>query len=164
MDLVTPGLGLFFWQTVTFLIVLFCLSKFAWKPIMGSLKEREQTIESALLAAEKAKQDIALLQAQNENLLKEARMERDKILKDAYAAASSVVEEAKDKARIEGDRLIEGARTAIVMEKNAALAEVKNYAATLSIDIAEKLLRKELSSDLAQKQLVSEYIKEANLN
>ena len=164
MDLVTPGLGLFFWQTVTFLIVLFCLSKFAWKPIMGSLKERENTIESALKAAEKAKSDIALLQAQNENLLKEARIERDKILKDAHAAAATMIVEAKEAARKEGDRMIEGARGAIIVEKNAALAEVKNYAATLSVDIAEKLLRKELSTDLAQKQLVSEYIKEANLN
>ena len=164
MDLVTPGLGLFFWQTITFLILLFVLGKFAWKPIAGALKDRELSIEQALLAAEKAKQDIAQLQSENEALLKQARAERDKILKEAQTAAATIVNDAKEKATAEGNRLIESAKAAIAGEKQAALAEVKNYAATLSIEIAEKILRKELSSETAQKELVKEYIKEANLN
>jgi len=164
MDLVTPALGLFFWQTVTFFILLYCLAKFAWKPITNSLKEREHTISSALLSAEKDKRDIANLQAENENLLKVARAERDKIIKEANLAAVNLVNDAKEKATAESNRIIEGARVAITTEKQAALAEVKNYAATLSVEIAEKLLRKELSSETAQKELVREYIKEANLN
>ena len=164
MDLVTPGLGLIFWQTITFLIVFFCLAKFAWKPILTALKERETTIESALSAAERAKADIADLQAQNENLLKEARAERDRILKEAHLASNSLLNEAKERATEEGNRLIENARSAIASEKQAALAEVKNFAANLSVEIAEKLLRRELSSENAQKELVNEYIKEANLN
>ncbi len=164
MDLVTPGLGLIFWQTVTFLIVFFLLAKFAWKPIMASLKEREDTIEHALGAAQKAKDDMVKLMAANESAAQEARIERDKILKDAQAAATFMINEAKTKAMEEGTRLIESARAAINNEKQAALTEVKNQAANLSVQIAEKLLKRELSSDAAQKELVSEYIKEANLN
>jgi F-type H+-transporting ATPase subunit b len=164
MDLVTPGLGLIFWQTITFLIVFFLLAKFAWKPIMTSLKEREDSIEQALGAAQRAKDEMVKLQAANENALQEARLERDKILKEAQAAAAMMLNEAKDKATEEGTRLIESARMAINHEKQAALTEVKNQAANLSLQIAEKLLKRELSSETAQKELVSEYIKEANLN
>jgi F-type H+-transporting ATPase subunit b len=164
MDLITPGLGLIFWQTVTFLIVLFLLAKFAWKPIMSSLKEREDSIEQALSAAERAKEEMIKLKAANENLLQEARIERDRIIKEAYAASTAMVNEAKDKATAEGTRLIENARAAIQTEKQSAIAEVRNQAATLSLQIAEKLLKRELSSDASQKELVSEYIKESNLN
>lgn len=164
MDLVTPGLGLIFWQTITFLIVFFLLAKFAWKPIMASLKEREDTIDQALSAAKTAKEEMLKLQAANENALQEARLERDKILKEAASAAAFMINEAKDKAVEEGARLIEAAREAINNEKQAALTEVKNQAANLSVQIAEKLLRKELSTETAQRELVSEYIKEANLN
>src|SRR4051812_21371790 len=107
MDLVTPGLGLIFWQTLTFLIVFFLLAKFAWKPIMASLKEREDSIEEALGAAQKAKEEMVKLQAANENLLLEARNERDKILKEAAAAGTLMINEAKDKATLEGTRMIE---------------------------------------------------------
>lgn len=164
MELVTPDLGLLFWQAVTFLIVLGLLAKFAWKPIMNSLREREETIQEALSAAARAKEDMQKLQAANENLLQEARLERDKILREAQASASAIVNEAKDKAVVEGQRLIETARQTINTEKQAALTEVKNQAASLSIQIAEKLLKKELSGEAAQKELVREYIKEANLN
>lgn len=164
MDLVTPGLGLIFWQTVTFLIVLFLLAKFAWKPIMTSLKEREDSIEQALGAAQRAKDEMVKLQAANENLLQEARIERDKILKEANATSAFIINEAKEKASSEGTRMIEHARIAITNEKQAALTEVRNHAANLSIQIAEKLLKRELSSETAQQELVSEYIKESNLN
>jgi len=164
MNLVTPEIGLLFWQTLTFLIVLFILAKFAWKPILTSLKERENSIDEALSAAKKAKEEMQKLHSDNEKLLAEARLERDRILRDAQAAANNMIAEAKDKASAEGTRMIENARVAIVNEKQAALTEVKNLAANLSLDIAEKILKRELKDEAAQKDLVNEFIKEANLN
>lgn len=164
MDLVTPGLGLIFWQTVLFLIILFLLGKFAWKPILSALGEREKSIEDALESAKKAKQEMENLKAENESLLQEARLERDKILKDAQSAASNIVEEAKGKASEESTRMIENAKAAISNEKQAALTEVRNLAATLSIEIAEKLIKKELENKKAQEALVDSYIKEVNLS
>ncbi|HEY4651039.1 MAG TPA: F0F1 ATP synthase subunit B [Pontibacter sp.] len=164
MDLVTPNFGLIFWQLVTFLIVLFLLTKFAWKPIMSALRERETSIEHALSAAEKAKLEMQGLKAENERLLAEARMERDKILKEATEAGNNLVESAKNKANEEGARMIAQAREAIENEKRAALAEVKNLAAALSVDIAERILRKELSDPQAQQALAQDYIREVTLN
>lgn len=164
MELVTPGIGLIFWQLVTFIIVLFLLSKFAWKPIMNALRERETSIENALSAAEKAKLEMQGLKAENEKLLAEARMERDKILKEASDAANALVETAKQKANEEGSRMIAQARESIENEKRAAITEVKNMAAALSVDIAERILRKELSNPQAQQELAKEYINEVTLN
>jgi F-type H+-transporting ATPase subunit b len=164
MDLVTPNLGLFFWQLITFLLVLFLLSKFAWKPIMAALREREMSIENALSAAEKAKLEIQGLKAENEKLLAEARLERDKILKDASEAASTIVETAKLKANEEGSRMIDQAREAINNEKHAAITEVKNMAASLSIEIAEQILKRELANPQAQQALAQDYIREVTLN
>ncbi|ABG57473.1 F0F1 ATP synthase subunit B [Cytophaga hutchinsonii] len=164
LSLITPDFGLFFWQTVIFLVTLYLLSKFAWGPIMSAMKEREDSITDALSAADKARADIEKLQATNEALLAEARIERDKILADAHKAATTMMEDAKVKASTEGNRLMEAARVSIQTEKNAALHEVKNYAATLAVEIAEKILRKELNNAEEQKKLVSEYIKEVNLN
>ena len=107
MDLVTPGIGLIFWQAVTFLVVLFLLSKFAWKPIMASLRERESSIEDALSQAEKAKLEMQALKADNEKLVAQARLERDKILKEAQEAGLQLIEQAKTKATVEGNRQIE---------------------------------------------------------
>lgn len=164
MQLVTPGIGLIFWQLVTFLIVLFLLAKFAWKPIMKALHEREASIEDALSAAERAKLEIQSLKADNEKLLAEARLERDKILKEASDAGNALVESAKQKANEEGARMIAQAREAIENEKRAAITEVKNMAATLSLDIAERILRKELSNPDAQQALAEDYIREVTLN
>lgn len=164
MDLVSPGFGLIVWQTVAFLVVLFLLSKFAWKPIMQALHERESSIESALSAAEKAKMEMQTLKADNERLLAEARMERDRILKEASDAGTALVEAAKQKANEEGARMIAQAREAIANEKQAALTEVKNMAATLSVEIAERILRRELKDESAQQELVRSYMKEVNLN
>ena len=164
MDIVTPEFGLIFWQTVIFLLVLFLLGKFAWKPILSSLKEREDSIEAALRMADQAKIEMQQLKAGNEKLLAEARLERDRILKEASAVADRHIEEAKNKANEEGTRLIEQAREAIRNEKNAALAEVKNTAAQLSIDVAERILRRELADTPAQQQLVDSYLKEVKLN
>ena len=162
MDLITPGFGLLFWNTITFLIVFFLLSKFAWKPILAALQEREDTITDALKSAELAKIEMANLQAQNAKLLDEARVERDKMLKDAQTASVNLIEEAKIKANAEGNRLIETAKTAINSEKNAALAEVRGLAAEISVNIAEKILKKELNNDSAQKDLVKKYLEEVN--
>ena len=164
MEIVTPEFGLIFWQTVIFLLVLFLLGKFAWKPILSSLKEREDSIEAALRMADQAKIEMQQLKAGNEKLLAEARLERDRILKEASAVADRHIEEAKNKANEEGTRLIEQAREAIRNEKNAALAEVKNTAAQLSIDVAERILRRELTDTPAQQQLVDSYLKEVKLN
>jgi len=164
MELVTPGIGLIFWQTVTFLIVLFLLGKFAWKPIMNALSERETSIENALSAAEKAKLEMQALKADNEKLLAEARLERDKILKEASEAGNHIVETAKLKAEEEGARMIANAREAIENEKRAAITEVKNMAAVLSLNIAERILKRELSDPNAQQALAQEYISEVTLN
>lgn len=164
MDFLIPGTGLIFWQLVTFLLVLFLLSKFAWKPIMASLREREDSIESALRMADQAKLEMQALKSDNEKLLAEARVERDRILRDASEAGKAMLEEAKQRASDEGTRLIENAREAIGNEKKAALTEVKNLAAQLSIEIAERILKHELRDPAAQQALVNDYIKEVNLN
>ena len=164
MELVTPGIGLIFWQTITFLLVLFLLSKFAWKPIMTALRERESSIENALSMAEKAKLEMQTLKAGNEKLLAEARAERDRILKEAADASNQMIEAAKTKAGEESNRMIAQAREAVANEKRAAIAEIKNLAGNLSVEIAEQLLKRELKDATAQQQLVSEYMKEVTLN
>ncbi|RSK42847.1 F0F1 ATP synthase subunit B [Hymenobacter perfusus] len=164
MQIVTPELGLIFWQLVIFGIVLLLLRAFAWKPILSSLKERESSIEGALRMADQAKLEMQELKAGNEKLLAEARMERDRILKEATDVSNQLIEQAKNKATEEGSRMILQAREAIQNEKNMALAEVKNTAAKLSIDIAERILRRELADQPAQQQLVDSYLKEVKLN
>lgn len=164
MNLVTPDFGLLFWQSLIFFTVLFILAKFAWKPIVKALEERENVIADALGAAEKAKEEMKALQASNEKMLQEARLERDKMVKEAQATANSIIAEAKEKATEEAERIVYNAKALIETEKNAALSEVKNTAANLSLQIAEKLLKKNLSEDDSQKALVNEYIKEAKLN
>lgn len=162
--LTNPSFGLLFWQLVIFLILLFLLTKFAWKPILNSLREREDSIEGALRMADQAKLEMQQLKAGNEKLLAEARLERDRILKEATEISNQLIETAKTKATEEGGRMIVQAREAIQNEKNAALAEVKNTAAKLSIDIAERILRRELTDQPAQQQLVDSYLKEVKLN
>lgn len=164
MNLVTPEFGLLFWQSLIFFTVLFILAKFAWKPIVKALEERENVIADALGAAEKAKEEMKSLQASNDKMLQEARLEREKMMKDAQVTANNIISEAKEKATEEADRIVYNAKALIETEKNAALAEVKNTAASLSLQIAEKLLKKNLSGDESQKALVNEYIKEAKLN
>lgn len=164
MELVTPGIGLIFWQTITFILVLFLLSKFAWRPIMASLREREQSIESALSMAERAKLEMQALKADNEKLLQEARIERDRILKEATDNGRAIIEEAKNRASIESNRIFAQAKAEIENEKKSALAEVKNVAATVSIEIAERILKHELRDAGTQQALVQEYLKDVKLN
>lgn len=164
MDLVTPGLGLVFWTTLVFILLLVLLRKFAWKPIMAAVAAREENIADALDAAKKAKEEIALLSANNEELLKEVRAERDEILRIARDTKDQIISEAKSKAKAEGERLIVSAREAIQNEKMAAITELKNQVAALSIEIAEKVLRQELSSDEKQKAFAENLVKEVSLN
>lgn len=164
MNLVTPEFGLLFWQLLIFTTVLFILAKFAWKPIVKALEERENVIADALGAAEKAKEEMKNLQASNEKLLQETRLERDKILKEAQVTASGIINDAKEKASTEANRILESARVSIQSEKASAVAEVKNMAASLALEIAEKVLRKNLSTDGSQRALVDEFIKESKLN
>lgn len=163
MELVTPGLGLIFWQTIVFVIVLFVLGKFVWPSILKALKEREENISTAISQAEKAREEMANLTAANEKLLHEARMQRDLMLKEAQKQSAEIVNEAKGKASEEATKLIEKAKDSIQGEKRAAIADIKNQAATLSLEIAEKLLRRELSDKKAQEELLSNYVKEAEL-
>jgi F-type H+-transporting ATPase subunit b len=164
MDLLLPGEGLLFWQAVVFILLFIFLAKFAWKPILTSLKEREESIQQALDSAVKAKEEMAKLTAGNEALLKQAKEERDKIIRDARDAANRLIDVAQTEAKKSADKLIEDAKAVINTEKAAALRDVKAQVALFSLQIAEKLIKKNLSSDQAQKDLVSEYLKETKLN
>ena len=164
MDLVTPEIGLIFWTTLSFLILLFILGKYAWKPILSSVKEREQSIETALSRAEAVKEEMARLTDENENLLKQARAERDAILHEANKVKNQIISEAKESAQKEGARQIELARVEINNQKSIAMADVKNQVATLSLEIAEKVLRKHFEDQKKQDELVSELLKEVKLN
>jgi F-type H+-transporting ATPase subunit b len=164
MDLLIPGEGLIIWQLIIFLGLFFFLAKFAWKPILSSLKEREESIQQALDSAVKAKEEMAKLTAGNEELLKQAKLERDKIIRDARDAANRLIDVAQTEAKKSADKLIEDAKSVINTEKAAALRDVKAQVALFSLQIAEKLIKKNLSSDQAQKDLVSEYLKETKLN
>ncbi len=164
MELVTPEIGLVFWTTISFLILFFLLAKFAWKPIMGAINEREKSIEDALLKAEAAKEEMARLTSENEALLKQARAERDLILKEAKHVKDQIIGEAKIAAQTEGNKIIEKAKVEINNQKAIAMADVKNQIATLSLDIAEKILRKQFDDKQKQNELVSSLLKEVKLN
>ncbi len=164
MQLINPGFGLIFWMTLAFLIVFFVLKKFAWKPILASLKEREDSIEDALKAAEEAKKEMASLKAANEELLREAREERDAMLADARKIKEQIIAEAREKANKEATIIVENGREQINSEKEAALVELKNLIATYSIEIAEKVLKEELSDKKKQQTYVTKLVKEIQLN
>lgn len=164
IPLVQPEFGLMFWMLLTFLIILFLLKRFAWKPILGMIREREEGIEKALKSADEAFQNMRELKASNEKILAEARNEKDALLKEARETKEAIIAEAKTKAKQEADRLIAQARETINAEKIAAISELKAQVATLSIDIAEKILKEHLSSDEKQKTLVNNLVKEVTLN
>jgi F-type H+-transporting ATPase subunit b len=158
MEIVTPDFGLLFWQLITFVGVFFVLSKFAWKPIMSGLKEREESIENALAEAKKAKEEMTNLKSDNERLIVEAKKERDRMLQEAHHAASVLIQDSKDRANKEAQILLDSARAEIEISKEAALAELKNYLAATSLNIAEMVIRKNLSTDASQQQLVQELL------
>lgn len=164
MDLVTPGFGLIFWTSLTFLFLLVILRKFAWKPILGAVSDREESIKNALAAAEEAKKEMQNLQADNERILKEARAERDGMLKEARELKENIVSEAKEQAKIEGDKMIKNAQATIESEKKAAVAEIKNQVAELSINIAEKVIKEQLTNKDKQLKLVDDMLVDIKLN
>ena len=164
MQLVTPDIGLLFWMLVSFLIVFFILKKFAWKFILDMLYEREQGIEKALKAAEKARDEIEKMHANNELILKEARAEREKIFREAQEMKDKIVGEARVQAVKEKDKIINDARNTIQAEKILAIREIRDAAAEMSVQIAEKLLRHELSNDNKQKALLNQLIEEMPVN
>ena len=163
MDLITPGLGLVFWTAITFLCLLFILKKFAWKPILDSVNEREDGIKNALASAEDAKKEMQNLNASNEQLLKDARAERDALMKDAREIKDKMISDAKEEAKEVTSKLIENAQASIEQEKQAALAELKKQVADLSIGIAETVIKKELTSKEEQLKLVEGILKEVTL-
>lgn len=164
MELVKPAIGLVFWMLLGFSIIFFILWKFAFPAILKGLKDREQGIQDALDAAKKAREEMSGLKAENERILQEARNERDQMLKEAREAKEAIVTEAKTKAQQEADRLLAIARESIHNEKMAAVTELKNQIATLSIEVAEKLIRENLSSDEKQKELANKLVSEVKLN
>ena len=164
MDLVTPEFGLIFWTSITFLVLLFILKKFAWKPILGAVSEREKGIKDALASAVEARKEMENLQADNERVLKEARAEREAMLKDARELKSKMIDDAKQDAKIEANKLITQAQAVIEAEKNAAIADLKSQVAKISISIAEKVVREELSNTEKQEKLVESMLDNATLN
>lgn len=164
MELLLPKLGLFFWALVIFLILVFLLSKFAWKPIMAAIHQREQDIQSSIDEAKRVREEMAKLKSENEALLAQARIEREAMLKEARDMASAIVAKAHEAAAVDAKRTSEKAREEIRAEKMAALTEVKNQLAALSLEIAEKVLAEELKNPAAQQQLVDRYVKDLHLN
>ena len=164
MELVTPEVGLIFWTTIVFLILLFVLKKYAWKPILTAVDERNKSIEDALKAADKAKNEMLALNTDNERILTEAKKERDSLLKEGREIKDNIIAEAKDKAKIESDKILITAKEQINNEKMKAITELKNQVAEISIDIAEKILKSELSDKNKQKELIAEALKSNELN
>ena len=156
--------GLFFWQLIILAILIVLLGKFAWKPILNSLTEREDGIRDAIASAEKARLEMANLQADNQRILQEARLERDTMLKEAREMKDKMIADSKTEAQAQGLKMIEQAKAAIESEKNLAMAELKNQVSSLSLEIAEKLLKDELSNKEAQTKLVEKMLGDVKLN
>ena len=164
MDLVMPGVGLIFWMTLTFIFLLLILKEFAWGPILSSIKEREQSISTSLAMAKQTQEEMKRLQADNEKLLHQAREERDAILRDANKLKDTIISEAKGKAQTEADRIVESARVNIESEKAAAITELKNQVANLTIEVAEKVLTAELADKAKQTSFAEKQLETMNFN
>jgi F-type H+-transporting ATPase subunit b len=164
MDLLLPSPGLLIWQIFVFLVLVYILGKYAWKPIMASLAEREGEIESALKMAEETRAEMAKLKADNDKLIIEARKERDMIIKEAREAADKVIATSKETAIVQGNKILEDARDSMAQERVKMLSQIRKDVATLSIEIAEKVIRKELADKKTQQTFVDELISDAKLN
>jgi F-type H+-transporting ATPase subunit b len=164
MDLLTPSLGLIFWTTIIFLIFLFLITKMAWKPILKALDDREKTIDDSLKTADRIKQEMAAMQSQHQDLLREAKQEKSNIIKEAKEAKEAIISEAREKAKSEYAKIIEDARQEITSQKTAAIAEVKANAGKMIVEASEKILRRELAGKAAQENYISELVNKANLN
>ncbi len=164
MDLLIPHTGTIIWMLIAFSIVFFLLKKFAWKPILTALKQREESIENALKSAELARQEMENLQADNAKIIEKAKRERDQILNEARNLKDDMINEAKLKASEEADKIVKNASEIIKGEKAAAIKEIKEQVATLSVLIAEKILQEKLSSDDEQKELIDKYLRNIKVN
>jgi F-type H+-transporting ATPase subunit b len=164
MELITPGLGLIFWMTIAFLLLLFLLRRFAWKPILKSLKDRETSIHDALHAADRAREEMKQLQFSNEQLLREARDERDAILNSARKVRDSIIEESKEKAKQEAARIIASARESIENEKMAAMTDLKNQLAEMSLIVASRILERELDNPKEQDKYIRQQLDRMRFN
>ena len=164
MDLVTPDVGLLFWTFCSFVILYFLLKKFAWKPILGTVNEREASIREALLAAENAKKEMENLKSDNEKILKEAKIERENMLKDAREIKTKLIADAENQAKEQASKLIESAQLAIQNEKNSAMNELKQTVVELSVGIAEKVISSELEDKNKQLKVVENMLNDASLN
>ena len=164
MSLLTPNPGLIFWMLVVFLLVVFILAKFAWKPIIKGLKDRENEIQGALDLAERTKAEMVKLKSDNEKLVAEANAVRDRILRDAKDASDRMIAESKDRATIEGQKMIDSARDTIRNEQHAAIAKMRKEVATLSLQIAEQVLHRELKDKDSQEKLISDLASSARMN
>lgn len=162
MELVTPALGLIFWTTVVFVLLLLLLKKFAWKPILSAVEERNSLINDSLQAAEKARDEMSELNSNNEKIIAQAKLDRDSLLKEAREMKSQIISQAKDQAALEAEKLVNSAKEQISNEKMRALTELKNHVADLSIEMAEKVLSNELSDASKQKELINRSLKENN--
>ncbi|PIE50004.1 MAG: ATP synthase F0 subunit B [Flavobacteriales bacterium] len=164
MDLLTPSIGNIFWTAVVFLILLLILSKFAWKPILTAVKEREVSIQDSLNQAQLARKEMESLKAENEHIIREAKAERDAILKEAREMKDKIVGEAKESAKAEGEKMLEQAKLSIQAEKAAAMDDIKNQIGALSVNIAESILGDKLQNNDAQNALVEKMLNQSNLN
>ena len=162
MELVTPALGLIFWTTVVFVLLLLLLKKFAWKPILSAVEERNSLINDSLQAAEKARDEMSELNSNNEKIIAQAKLDRDNLLKEGREMKSQIISQAKDQAVLEAEKLVNSAKEQISNEKMKALTELKNHVAELSIEMAEKVLSNELSDASKQKELINRSLKENN--
>lgn len=164
MELIKPDLGLLFWMILSFSIVLYVLVKFAWRPILKALRSRERSIGKSLLAAQRAKEEMAKIEFGNEKITQLAKVERENILKEAKELKNKIVEEARESARAEAKRIVQEARQSVEHEKNQVINEIKNQIANLSVEIAEKILRQKLGEESNQKKLIDDLVKEIDLN
>lgn len=164
MDLLTPELGLFFWTLLAFLVVFFILRKFAWKPILNSLSERETGIAESIAAADRVRKEMGQLQAENEKLMAQAREERSLMLKEAKETKDRIVNEAKEQAKAEANKIIADAQVQIQQQKMAALTEVKNEIGNLAVEVAEKILRKQLANPEDQSSYMNMLAEDIKLN
>jgi len=164
MELIKPDLGLLIWMLISFSVVVYILAKFAWKPILSALRQRERSISKSLEAAQRAKDEMAKIEFGNEKITQLAKTERENLLKEAKEIKNNIIEEAKKTAKQEAKKIVEEARQSVEGEKNQAINEIKNQIASLSVDIAEKIIKQNLGDESTQKSLVDDLIKDIDLN
>ncbi len=164
MELIKPDLGLLIWMLLSFSVILYILGRFAWKPILKGLKDRERSIEKSLLAAQRAKEEMAKIEFGNEKITALAKIERDNLLKEAKEMKDKIIQEAKEEAKKEAAKIVDNAIKSVEKEKNEAINQIKNQIASLSVDIAEKILKQKLGDEAKQKQLLDSLIDNIDLN